>query len=48
MFGNPLFNLVPHLVQLKETDTPVTSLVADCVTFTIQPPLHPVLCGWNA
>lgn len=29
--------------QLKETDTPVTALAADCVTFTIQLTLLPVL-----
>lgn len=34
--------------QLKETDTPVTTLAADCVTFTIQLSLLPVLCPWNA
>lgn len=34
--------------QLKETDTPVTTLAADCVTFTIQLSLLPVLCPRNA
>lgn len=34
--------------QLKETDTPVTTLAADCVTFTIRISLLPVLCPRNA
>lgn len=34
--------------QLKETDTPVTTLAADCVTFTIRLSLLPVLCPRNA
>lgn len=42
MFSNPHLNLVPRSAQLKETDTPVTTLAADCVTFTIRLPLLPV------
>lgn len=48
MFSNPHLNLVQRSVQLKETDTPVTTLAADCVTFTIRLSLLPVLYPWNA